>query len=46
MTLPMHGGEEIHESDLDKVVKIAIADLKENWVHYLRRCGYEYEEEN
>jgi len=35
--------EKIDETDLSKVVTIAIDELKHNWMKYLRRCGYEEE---
>jgi len=36
--------EEVHESGLEAVVRMAISDFRENWPVYLRRCGYDYEE--
>lgn len=35
--------ERIDETDLSKVVTLAIDELKHNWMKYLRRCGYEEE---
>ncbi len=35
--------EPVEDRDLGRVATEAIEDLKKNWSHYLRRCGYETE---